>query len=119
MTGIVFAVSLYQFIVVNFRYNSLPVFRRQAFGYEEDTLLSIVLHNVLIFLLMVGISPGETMDICHRISARTRLATVEEKLLQVTMNELEKAVSLNSTHTPMWAMLSNRTEITESSILVI
>lgn len=35
------------------------------------------------------------MDVCHRISARTRLATAEEKLLQATMSELENAVSFS------------------------
>lgn len=79
----------------HFRYNSLPSSNRQFFAYEEDTLLSIVLHNILIFLLMIGISPKETMDVCHRISARTRLATAEEKLLQATMSELENAVSFS------------------------
>lgn len=83
--------TFYQFFIC--RYNSLPSSKRRSFGYEEDALLSIVLHNILIFLLMVGISPSDTMDVCHRISARTRLATAEEKLLQVTMSELEKAVS--------------------------
>jgi hypothetical protein len=72
------------------RYDSLPDTKRHKFGYEEDNLLSIILHNLLIFLLMIGISPNETMDISQRISARTRLATVEEKLLQSTMSELFK-----------------------------
>ena len=68
--------------------------QRQLFGYEEDTLLSIVLHNILIFLLMIGISPEETLDVCQRLSARTRLATAEEKLLQQTLSELKNAVSI-------------------------
>lgn len=33
------------------------------------------------------------MDMCHRLSARVRLATFEERLLQQTLEELEEAVS--------------------------
>ncbi|XP_011405011.1 PREDICTED: MAP kinase-activating death domain protein-like [Amphimedon queenslandica] len=92
------------------RYNSLPCSSRLNFGYEEDTLLSIVLHNVLVFLLMIGISPKETMDVCHRISARTRLATAEEKLLQETMSELENADSngVNIKNLAVLALFSER-----------
>lgn len=42
---------------------------------------------------MIGISPEETLDVCQRLSARTRLATAEEKLLQQTLSELKNAVS--------------------------
>lgn len=73
------------------RYNSLPLSKRQEFSYKEDTLLSVILHNILVFLLMVGVSPFDTLDLCHRLSAKTRLATAEEKLLQQTLRELEAA----------------------------
>ena len=43
---------------------------------------------------MIGISPEETLDVCQRLSARTRLATAEEKLLQQTLSELKNAVSI-------------------------
>lgn len=67
---------------------------RNAFGYEEDTLLSIALHNLLVFMLMVGVDKDETLEMCQRMSARTRLATAEEKLLQQTLHELEVPISL-------------------------
>ena len=86
--------SLSLSILHTLRYDSLGVSQRQLFGYEEDTLLSIILHNILIFLLMIGISPEETLDVCQRLSARTRLATAEEKLLQQTLSELKNAVSI-------------------------
>ena len=38
-------------------------------------------------------SPENAMDMCHRLSARVRLATFEERLLQQTLEELEEAVS--------------------------
>ena len=47
---------------------------------------------MLVFLLMMGISPTDTIDLCHRLSAKTRLASIEEKLLQQTLTELEAAV---------------------------
>lgn len=62
------------------------------FAYEEDILLSVILHNVLLFLLMMGVSPRDTIDLCRRLSAKTRLASIEEKLLQQTLAELEDAV---------------------------
>ena len=72
-----------------YRYNSLPATCRNTFGYAEDALISIALHNLLVFMLMVGMSTDESLDLCQRLSAKTRLATVEEKLLQQTMQELE------------------------------
>ena len=81
--------------------------QRQLFGYEEDTLLSIILHNILVFLLMIGISPEETLDVCQRLSARTRLATAEEKLLQQTLSELKNAVSITCVCNRMSSMLKH------------
>lgn len=77
-----------------FRYNRLPLIKRQEFSYEEDTLLSVILHNLLLFLLMMGVTKKDAIDLCHRLSAKTRLASVEEKLLQQTLNELEDPVSI-------------------------
>ena len=71
------------------RYNSLPATCRSTFGYAEDALISIALHNLLVFMLMVGMTTDESLDLCQRLSAKTRLATAEEKLLQQTMQELE------------------------------
>ena len=75
------------------RYTALPLAKRVEFSYEEDTLLSVILHNVLVFLLMMGVSSKHTIDLCHRLSAKTRLASMEEKLLQQTLTELEDVVS--------------------------
>ena len=74
------------------RYSSLSEAHRQAFGSEEDTLLSLVLHNLLVYMLMVGLSPEETTDLIHRLMARTRLATAEERLLQQTLKHVEQNV---------------------------
>ena len=74
------------------RYTSLSEAHRQAFGSEEDTLLSLVLHNLLVYMLMVGLSPEETTDLIHRLMARTRLATAEERLLQQTLKHVEQNV---------------------------
>ena len=63
-----------------------------AFGVEEDYLLSLVLHNLLVYMLMVGMSAEETTDFIHRLTARTRLATAEEKLLQKTLKLVEQNV---------------------------
>ena len=99
--------SLSLSILHTLRYDSLGVSQRQLFGYEEDTLLSIILHNILIFLLMIGISPEETLDVCQRLSARTRLATAEEKLLQQTLSELKNAVSITCVCNRMSSMLKH------------
>ena len=37
----------------------------QALGSEEDTVLSLVLHNLLVYMLMVGLSTEETTDLIH------------------------------------------------------
>jgi len=74
------------------RYSSLSEAHRQAFGSEEDTLLSLVLHNLLVYMLMVGLSTEETTDLIHRLMARTRLATAEERLLQQTLKHVEQNV---------------------------
>ena len=76
------------------RYNSLPEVHRRTFGSEEDHLLSIVAHNLLVYMLMVGLSPKETMLLINNFTARTRLATFEEKLLQQTIRYVERNVSL-------------------------
>jgi len=75
------------------RYSSLSEAHRQAFGSEEDTLLSLVLHNLLVYMLMVGLSTEETTDLIHRLMARTRLATAEERLLQQTLKHVEQNTS--------------------------
>ena len=72
------------------RYSSLSEAHRQAFGVEEDFLLSLILHNLLVYMLMVGLSPGDTTEFIQRLTARTRLATVEEKLLQKTLKLVEQ-----------------------------
>ena len=64
------------------RYSSLSEAHRQAFGSEEDTLLSLVLHNLLVYMLMVGLSPEETTDLIHRLMARTQLATADQQTLK-------------------------------------
>ena len=74
------------------RYNTIPEVEKHAFGLEEDNLLSIILHDLLVFMLMVGLSQGETAMLIHRFAARTRLATSEEKLLQQTLKYIEKNV---------------------------
>ena len=74
------------------RYSSLSEAHRQAFCSEEDTLLSLVLHNLLVYMLMVGLSPEETTDLIHRLMARTRLATAEERLVQQTLEHMEQNV---------------------------
>ena len=43
-------------------------------------------------MLMVGLSPEETTDLIHRLTARTRLATAEERLLQQTLKHVEQNV---------------------------
>ena len=54
-------------------------------------------------MLIVGVDKGESLDLCQRLSAKTRLATVEEKLLQQTMKDLE--VSLSSPLLSSFVML--------------
>ena len=78
---------------LTYRYNSLLEGHRQAFGAEEDYLLSLVLHNLLVYMLATGMSPGDTTDVIHRLTARTRLATLEEKQLQKTLKLVEQNVS--------------------------
>ena len=56
------------------RYLSLSEAHCQAFGSEEDTLLSLVL---LVYMLP---------------DARTQLGTAEERLLQQTLNHMEQNV---------------------------
>ena len=75
------------------RYNSLSEAHRQAFGADEDYLLSLVLHNLLVYMLALGKTPGETTDFVHRLTARTRLATLEEKQLQKALRLVEQDVS--------------------------
>ena len=74
------------------RYNTLPEKEKHEFGLEEDNLLSIILHDLLVFMLMVGLSREETAMLIHRFAARIRLATSEEKLLQQTLKYIEKNV---------------------------
>lgn len=62
------------------------------FASEEDNLLSIILHNLLVYMLMVGLSPRDTTEIVHRFSARTRLAVVEERLMQQTLKHIEQCI---------------------------
>lgn len=82
-----------------YRYKSLTEAHRQAFGSEEDNLLSIILHDLLVYMLMVGLTATETTNLIHRFSARTRLATIEERLLQQTLKYVEQNVSTSHTHT--------------------
>ena len=51
-----------------------------------------MLHNLLVYMLMVGLSPEEMTDLIHRLTARTRLATAEERLLQQTLKHVEQNV---------------------------
>ena len=64
------------------RYSSLSEAHRQAFGSEEDTLLSLLLHNLLVYILMVGLSPEETTDLIHCLMARNRLLQTLEHVEQ-------------------------------------
>lgn len=79
-------VSLYE------KYNSLSGAEQQAFSFEEDSLLSILFHDLLVCMLAVGLSPHDTTQIIHRFSARTRLAVMEEKLLQQTLKHIEQSL---------------------------
>ena len=54
--------------------------------------MSAILHNLLVYMLMVGLTPHETTENIHRFSARTRLAIIEEKLLQRTMKHIEECI---------------------------
>ena len=74
------------------RYNSLSESHRQTFGFEEDNLLSIILHNLLVYMLVVGLTPQDTTGIVHRFSARTRLAIVEERMMQQTLKHIEQCI---------------------------
>ena len=74
------------------RYNSLNVTRRHVFGFEEDNLISIILHNLLVYMLMMGLGPHKTTDLIHKFSAQTRLAVGEERLLQQTLKYIEKCM---------------------------
>ena len=91
------------------RYNTLPEEEKQVFGLEEDNLLSIILHNLLVFMLMVGMGQEETAMLIHRFAARTRLATSEEKLLQQTLKYIEQNVRpvtcCSCVHTVGWDVL--------------
>ena len=87
-------VTLKIYVHINLRrYNTLTNEDRHEFGLEEDNLLSIILHDLLVFMLMVGMDHEETTMLIHRFAARTRLATSEEKLLQQTLKYIEKNVS--------------------------
>lgn len=79
---------------MSYRYNTLTEEDRHLFGLEEDNLLSIILHNLLVFMLMVGMGQEETSMLIHCFAAKTRLATSEEKLLQQTLKYIEKKVRL-------------------------
>ena len=76
------------------RYNTLHEEDRREFGLEEDNLLSIVLHDLLVFMLMVGLGQEETAMLIHRFAAKIRLATSEEKLLQQTLKYIEQNVRI-------------------------
>lgn len=78
------------------RYNTLPEEEKHEFGLEEDNLLSIILHDLLVFMLMVGLSQQETAMLIHRFAARIRLATSEEKLLQQTLKYIEQKVRMKT-----------------------
>ena len=56
-------------------------------------MLSLILHNLLVYMLMVGMGTEETLDIVQRLAAKTRLATIEEKLLHQTLKHVEEKVS--------------------------
>ena len=84
--------SVYNTMYIIYRYNTLHEDERREFGLEEDNLLSIVLHDLLVFMLMVGMGHEETTMLIHRFAARIRLATSEEKLLQQTLKYIEKNV---------------------------
>ena len=56
-------------------------------------MLSLILHNLLVYMLMVGMGTEETLDIVQRLAAKTRLATVEEKLLHQTLKHVEEKVN--------------------------
>ena len=43
-------------------------------------------------MLALGKSAGDTTDVVHRLTARARLATVEEKQLQKTLKFVEQNV---------------------------
>ena len=75
-----------------FRYKILPESHRRSFGSEEDNLLSIIAHNLLVYMLMVGLTAKETMDMIQGFTARTRLSTLEERLLQQTIKHVEQNV---------------------------
>lgn len=75
-----------------YRYNILPGSHHRSFGSEEDNLLSIIAHNILVYMLMVGLTAKETMDMVQGFTARTRLATFEERLLQQTIRHVEQNV---------------------------
>ena len=72
------------------RYNSLAEAHRLAFGFEEDDMLSLILHNLLVYMLMVGMGTEETLETVQRLAAKTRLATIEEKLLNQTLKHVEE-----------------------------
>lgn len=85
-------VTLCFYFFSSLRYNSLSVSQRQLFGFEEDNLISIVLHNLLVYMLMMGLGPQKTMELVQRFSARTRLAIGEERLLQQTLQYTEQCI---------------------------
>ena len=78
-----------------YRYNILSEAHRQAFGSEEDNLLSLILHDLMVYMLMIGLSPGDTAGLVHRLMARTRLAIAEERQLQLTLKHVEQQVGPN------------------------
>jgi len=77
------------------RYNSLSSTHRESFGFKEDLLISIVLHNLLVYMLMMGLRPQRTMELIQSFAARSRLAIGEERLLQQTLKHIEACVEKN------------------------
>lgn len=55
-------------------------------------MLSLILHNLLVYMLMVGMGTEETLETVQRLAAKTRLATIEEKLLNQTLKHVEEKV---------------------------
>lgn len=43
-------------------------------------------------MLVVGLTPQDTTGIVHRFSARTRLAIVEERMMQQTLKHIEQCI---------------------------
>ncbi len=54
-----------------------------------------MLHDLLVYMLMVGLDPQRTMELIQRFAAQTRLAIGEERLLQQTLKHIEKCIEEN------------------------